>query len=69
MVDWVGAWGKMQRLVLYPGYGLREDAGVAETESYWRVVDHARRLERHVRGQRQGKGSVFGVETVSREGT
>lgn len=66
-VNWAGAWGKIEKVVMYPGYRLREDAGVAETERYWSVVGHARTLERHVRAQREGKGRFFAVDTAKRE--
>ncbi|GAB1316649.1 Tafazzin [Madurella fahalii] len=66
-VDWARAWGKIEKVVMYPGYRLPQDAGVAETERYWGVVSHARRLERHVRAQREGKGRFFAVETVKQE--
>ncbi|KAK4100285.1 hypothetical protein N658DRAFT_508010 [Parathielavia hyrcaniae] len=68
-VDWAGAWGKMTALVMYPGYRRGGDgAGLAETARYWEVVDHARRVERHVRSRRAGRGRFFTVETCKRPG-
>lgn len=80
-VDWVGAWGKITTLVLYPGYRLGGDgkgegegegegkrASAAETRRYWEVVERARRVERHVRAQRRGKGRFITVETCKRPG-
>lgn len=68
IVDWRGAWGKMSTLVLFPGYELEEGAGVADTARYWEIVDWARRVERHVRGLRAGKGRWISVETCKRPG-
>ncbi|KAL2262204.1 hypothetical protein VTK26DRAFT_2162 [Humicola hyalothermophila] len=68
MVDWRGAWGKIDTLVLFPGYELEEGAGVADTATYWEIVDWARRVERHVRAQRAGKGRFITVETCKRPG-
>ncbi|KAK4189746.1 hypothetical protein QBC35DRAFT_429981 [Podospora australis] len=62
-VDWVGDWGKIETLLLYPGYELDEAAGVADTAKYIETVENARRLERHVRGKRAGKGRFITVET------
>lgn len=67
-VDWSGAWGKIATLVMFPGYRLGEDAGAEETARYWEIVDSARRVERHVRGQRAGKGRFVVVETSKRAG-
>jgi hypothetical protein len=67
-VDWTGAWGKISTLVMYPGYKLAEDAAPAERARYWELVDYARRLERHVRSRRAGKGRFITVETCKREG-
>ncbi|KAL1841994.1 hypothetical protein VTJ49DRAFT_6237 [Mycothermus thermophilus] len=66
-VDWVGAWGKVTTLVMFPGYRLSEEAGAAERARYWEIVDHARRVERHVRACRAGKGRFLTVETCERE--
>jgi hypothetical protein len=67
-VDWTGAWGKIATLAMFPGYRLGEDAGLAETARYWEFVDYARRLERHVRTRRAGKGRFVTVETCRRPG-
>jgi hypothetical protein len=67
-VDWTGAWGKITTLVMYPGYRLSEDAGLAETARYWEFVDYARRVERHVRSRRAGRGRFVTVETCKRRG-
>jgi hypothetical protein len=68
MVDWVGVWGKVTTLVMEPGYKLAEDAEVEETARYWEFVDWAKRVERHVRGRRAGKGRFVTVETSKRPG-
>ncbi|KAK3997377.1 hypothetical protein QBC44DRAFT_354877 [Cladorrhinum sp. PSN332] len=60
-VDWVDAWGQVERIVLYPGYELRDDADTADVARYWEVVENAGRVERYVRGMRKGekgKGKV-----------
>ncbi|KAK4125951.1 hypothetical protein N657DRAFT_614192 [Parathielavia appendiculata] len=67
-VDWTGAWGKISTVVMYPGYRLGNDAGLAETARYWEFVDYARRVERHVRSCRAGRGRFFSVETCKRPG-
>ncbi|KAK0665793.1 hypothetical protein QBC41DRAFT_327246 [Cercophora samala] len=56
MVDWVGAWGKVERIVMYAGYKLGEEAGSSEKARYELVTENARRVERHVRGRRVEKG-------------
>jgi hypothetical protein len=66
MVDWVDAWGKITTLVLYPGYRLPEDVRPLETARYGEIVDHARKVERHIRAQRKGKGRSITVETDER---
>ncbi|KAL2121480.1 hypothetical protein VTJ04DRAFT_5507 [Mycothermus thermophilus] len=67
-VDWVGGWGKVNTLVMFPGYRLPEDAREAERARYWEIVDQARRVERHVRACRAGgKGRFLTVETCQRE--
>ncbi|KAH6855772.1 hypothetical protein B0I37DRAFT_304997 [Chaetomium sp. MPI-CAGE-AT-0009] len=65
-VDWTGAWGKITTLVMFPGYQLWEGAGPAEKSRYWEFVDYARRVERHVRTRRAGKGRFVTVETCKR---
>ncbi len=67
-VDWVGVWGKVTTLVMEPGYKLAEDAEVEERARYWEFVDWAKRVEKHVRGRRAGKGRFFTVETSKRPG-
>jgi hypothetical protein len=67
-IDWAGAWGKVTTLVMFPGYRLREDAEPAETSRYWEFVDYAKRVGRHVRHQRAGKGRFLTVETCKRPG-
>ncbi|KAK4178196.1 hypothetical protein QBC36DRAFT_110251 [Triangularia setosa] len=56
MVDWAGAWGKVERIVMYAGYKLAEEAGSSEKARYEMVRENARRVERHVRGRRVEKG-------------
>lgn len=66
-VDWVGDWGKISTLLLYPGYQLGDDADVAETARYWEIVQNAERVERHIRAKRAGRGRFITVETARRE--
>ncbi|KAK4226785.1 hypothetical protein QBC38DRAFT_217290 [Podospora fimiseda] len=54
-VDWVDAWGQVERIVLYPGYELREDADVTDVARYLEVVENAGRVERWIRGMRRGE--------------
>lgn len=65
-VDWVGDWGKMSTLLMYPGYQLADDAGAADTAKYWEIVQNAERVERHITGKRAGRGRFITVETVKR---
>jgi hypothetical protein len=67
-VDWVGLWGKIETVVMFPGYRLAEDAGAEETSRFWEIVDSARRVERHVRSLRAGRGRWISVETCKRPG-
>ena len=66
-VDWVGDWGKISTLLLYPGYGLPEDAGPAESAKYWEVVQNAERVGRHIIAKRAGRGRFITVETAKRD--
>ncbi|KAK0704217.1 hypothetical protein B0T21DRAFT_105523 [Apiosordaria backusii] len=56
MVDWVGAWSKVERIVMYAGYKLGEEAGSSDKARYEMVRENARRVERYVRGRRAEKG-------------
>lgn len=62
-VDWVGYWGKISTILLYPGHQLPEDASIAETREYSQWREYATRLERHVRSRRAGQGRFITVET------
>ncbi|KAL1861667.1 hypothetical protein VTK73DRAFT_6987 [Phialemonium thermophilum] len=65
-VDWVGDWGKVETLLMYPGYGVPSsgDGGnLALKAKHAEAVDTARRVERHVRAMRAGKGRRIVVET------
>jgi hypothetical protein len=72
-VDWVGGWGRVGTLVMYPGWRLgaggEEGGGGEERARYWEIVDWARRVERHVRGRRAGRGKWVAVETSERGDT
>lgn len=56
MVDWVGVWGKVERIVMYVGYKLGEEVGSSEKVRYEMVMENVRRVERYVRGWRVEKG-------------
>ncbi|KAK4130205.1 hypothetical protein BT67DRAFT_430112 [Trichocladium antarcticum] len=62
-VDWVGAWGKVATVVMLPGFEIGQEAEASEAARYWEVVGWARRVERHVRAQRRGRGRGVVVET------
>jgi hypothetical protein len=62
-VDWTGDWGKINTVLLYPGYKLDADAGLSETERYEKDVGLAAKLERYIRGRRAGRGRSIDVET------
>lgn len=62
-VDWAGDWGKIETVLLHPGYMLGVDAGQTERERYAKDVGLASKLERYVRGRRAGKGRPIDVET------
>jgi hypothetical protein len=65
-IDWVGDWGKISTLLLYPGYRLGEDAGPADRAKYWETAQNAERVERHISSRRAGRGRFITVETVKR---
>jgi hypothetical protein len=67
-VDWEGDWGKIGRLLLYPGYKLAENAGLADRERYEKDVGLAVRLERYIRARRAGKGRSIEVDTDAGDG-
>ena len=63
-IDWAGDWGKVGRVLLYPGYDKPGgDAGIAERERYRRDVGLAGGLERYIRARRAGRGRGIEVET------
>lgn len=62
-VDWVGDWGKVETVVLWPR--VKGDGGSElGRELYEKEVGAARKLERHIRNQRGGVGRMITVETV-----
>ena len=61
-VDWVGDWGKVSTLRLYPGYKLSEDADTVDTVGHSECVNNAHRVERHIRAKRAGRGRLITVE-------
>ncbi|KAK7748596.1 hypothetical protein SLS53_000616 [Cytospora paraplurivora] len=76
MVDWVGDWGKVERLVLTTGYappapapaprggGEGEGEGeAAKVERFREIVGTARSTERAIRARRAGRGRFITVET------
>lgn len=66
-IDWVGDWGKMETVVMKSWYNVQLDEG--ETRTTASAYASARDVERHVRGQRLGRGRLFTVEkdTFSRK--
>jgi hypothetical protein len=62
-VDWVGDWGKVGTVLLYPGYKLGVDAGLAEMGRYRADLGLAAGLERYIRGRRAGRGRGIDVLT------
>ena len=74
-LDWVDAWGQVEKVVLYPGYELYEDAEAEHVQKYWEIVDGAKQLERHIRRVRKAavvgsKGGIARgvvVESVERD--
>lgn len=67
-VDWVGDWGKVERVRLGPGYVLGEGVEGGEREAWERLVGVGRALERNVRGRRRGKGRGVLVVECGDEG-
>lgn len=56
-VDWRVDWGKVETVVL----GLEEERGKFPVDGVEEVVEKGKRLERHVRGVRKGRGRWFAV--------
>ncbi|KAK1836913.1 hypothetical protein QBC39DRAFT_296048 [Podospora conica] len=67
-VDWVGDWGKVERVRLGPGYTIAEDAEEGERAAWEGLVGVARGLEREVRARRRGRGRVGLVVEDGTEG-
>lgn len=59
-VDWVGDWGKVSTILLYP----RFSPSLLGEELYVTEVSAAPKLERHIRSKRGGVGRPISVETV-----
>lgn len=55
-VDWVGDWGKVERVRLGPGYVVGVGVEGEEREAWERLVGVGRALERNVRARRRGRG-------------
>ena len=66
VVDWVGSWGKVEKVVMYPGFDEPVE-GIEARARYWEVADNANRLERHIRTRREGRGRGIAVESVVRK--
>ena len=62
-VDWVGDWGKISTLLLYPGYTPGGDSEQSEKASHVEAIDVGRRVEKHIRAKRAGRGRLITVET------
>jgi hypothetical protein len=61
-VDWVGDWGKITTLRLNSGYGLTDDASKTQILQFADWIDSAVAVEKHIRGQRAGRGRWITVE-------
>ncbi|KAL2754438.1 hypothetical protein ACRALDRAFT_1076150 [Sodiomyces alcalophilus JCM 7366] len=61
-IDWTGDWGKMQTLRLRYGLGISEDTPQADRAELARVISTAVRVEKHIVGQRAGKGRFIHVD-------
>lgn len=62
-VDWSGHWGKITTLILRSGFSRPSDNRSAEADKYTETIMAGRRVERHIRSQRAGKGRWITVET------
>lgn len=65
MVDWVGDWGKVERLVLTTGYAPpapRGEGAAAKVERFREIIGTARSTERAIRARRAGRGRFITVE-------
>jgi hypothetical protein len=60
-VDWVVDWGKISHLLLYTGYKLAVDAGQLETSQYRGAVELGKKVEKHIRARRAGRGRLITV--------
>ncbi|KAK3939773.1 hypothetical protein QBC46DRAFT_436739 [Diplogelasinospora grovesii] len=72
-VDWVGDWGKVHTVLLYPGYyqyqqPSADDLSKTATEKakYAEAIDNAVQLEKHIRTKRAGQGRFITVESAKR---
>ncbi|ROW14492.1 hypothetical protein VPNG_03295 [Cytospora leucostoma] len=68
MVDWVGDWGKVERLVLTTGWCAPRPHGegegaAARAERFRDILGTARGTERAIRARRAGRGRFITVET------
>lgn len=61
-VDWAGDWGKIQTLRLRYGFGIGEDTPQADRVELTRAASTAARVEKHIVGQRAGKGRFIHVD-------
>ncbi|ROT40564.1 hypothetical protein SODALDRAFT_330293 [Sodiomyces alkalinus F11] len=61
-VDWTTDWGKIQTLRLRYGFGISEDTPLADGNELARVRSTAMQIEKHIVGQRAGKGRFIHVD-------
>ena len=62
-VDWVGDWGKVEKLVLATGYAPPSRDEAAKVDKYRELITTARSMERTIRTRRAGRGRFITVET------
>lgn len=61
-VDWVGAWGKVTRLILTTGYAPLLKTEWERVQKFNLIVETAKGIEKMIRTRRAGRGRFITVE-------
>ncbi|KAH8884732.1 hypothetical protein GQ53DRAFT_751658, partial [Thozetella sp. PMI_491] len=60
-IDWVGDWGKIEHLLLYPGYPMPDESDIMGRKRHRVASQNAARVEKHIRAKRAGRGRFITV--------
>ena len=62
-IDWVGNWGKIKTLLLFPGHSIPDETLPTARRHYRTAIENAEKVEKHIRSRRAGRGRFITVST------